>query len=143
MAASARSSKASIIPQGCDERSGDVDTGHRTFEAVARRKEHCSLVYGAIRQFDPQRAPWRDTRLDRTAASPTSPQIVAPPESQPNAHAWQYPPRVGEATLHRAFAAVPILRHLAGGAFVEILLGLELLLPGPSLVFTGPEATGP
>lgn len=32
--------------QGCDERSGDVDTGHGTFEAVARRKEHCSLVYG-------------------------------------------------------------------------------------------------
>lgn len=39
--------------QGCDERSGDVDTGHGTFEAVARRKEHCGLVYGAIRQFDP------------------------------------------------------------------------------------------
>lgn len=53
VAASARSSKASIIPQGCDERSGDVDTGHGTFEAVARRKEHCGLVYGAIRQFDP------------------------------------------------------------------------------------------
>lgn len=52
-AASARSSKASIIPQGCDERSGDVDTGHGTFEAVARRKEHCGLVYEAIRQFDP------------------------------------------------------------------------------------------